>query len=628
MIVACAALLATALDRHPGARRGGAADRQRRLRRRHRRWYSYGTTARRHRRPALHRRPGRAGQPVGRRHRPERRLPLIAGAEYTLVLRRLSRRRRRPCASPSSSARRRTPPTFTQAVPLDRRRAPTGSASPSPATPERPGRLPGRRQRRRRTRSAWTTSRCAAARRQPPYVPDTGPRVRVNQVGYLPDGPKNATVVTEATEPLPWQLRNAAGAVVASGTTTPRGVDAASGQNVQTVDFSGVPHRGHRLHADRRRRDQPPVRHLRRPSTTSCAPTRCSSSTSSAAASRSTATLVGAQYARPAGHLGVAPNQGDTDVPCQPGVCDYRLDVRGGWYDAGDHGKYVVNGGIATYQLLNTFERTKTAPTADAARRSATARCACPSAATACPTSSTRPAGSSSSCCACRCRPASRSPAWPTTRCTTSNWTGLPLAAAGRPAAARAAPAVDRGHAQPGRRRRPVRPAVRPVRRGVRRPAACAAAQTAYAAAKANPARVRRPERRHRRRRLRRQRRHRRVLLGRRRAVPHHRRGGLPGRPDRLAAPHRRRLHRHRASTGAAPPRSAGSTWPPCRTDCPPPTGTGSAQSVVDRRRRATSPRCAARRTGCRCPATRAATSGAPTATSSTTRSCWPPRST
>ena len=57
----------------------------------------------------------------------------------------------------------------------------------------------------------------------------------------------------------------------------------------------------------------------------------------------------------------MAPNQGDTSVPCQPGVCDYRLDVRGGWYDAGDHGKYVVNGGIATAQLLSTFERTLTA---------------------------------------------------------------------------------------------------------------------------------------------------------------------------------------------------------------------------------------------------------------------------
>ncbi|MDH6466206.1 endoglucanase [Micromonospora sp. A200] len=198
----------------------------------------------------------------------------------------------------------------------------------------------------------------------PPYQPDTGPRVRVNQVGYLPGGPKNATVVTEATDPLRWELRSAAGAVVASGESTPRGVDAASGQHVQTVDFSAyrTPGTGYTLVADgetshpfdisggrydRLRADSLQFFYAQRSGTPI------------------DGDLIGAEYARPAGHMGVAPNQGDTEVPCQPGVCDYPLDVRGGWYDAGDHGKYVVNGGIATYQLLNTFERTRTAETAD-----------------------------------------------------------------------------------------------------------------------------------------------------------------------------------------------------------------------------------------------------------------------
>ena len=36
--------------------------------------------------------------------------------------------------------------------------------------------------------------------------------------------------------------------------------------------------------------------------------------------------------------------------------CDYSLDVTGGWYDAGDHGKYVVNGGISMWTLLNLYE--------------------------------------------------------------------------------------------------------------------------------------------------------------------------------------------------------------------------------------------------------------------------------
>ncbi|KAK0868658.1 hypothetical protein LTS02_003499 [Friedmanniomyces endolithicus] len=81
------------------------------------------------------------------------------------------------------------------------------------------------------------------------------------------------------------------------------------------------------------------------------------------------ANLVGPQYARAAGHIQVPPNQGDKIVPCQavhdsliaylePWTCNYTLDVTQGWYDAGDQGKYVVNGGIAAAQLLMEYERT------------------------------------------------------------------------------------------------------------------------------------------------------------------------------------------------------------------------------------------------------------------------------
>jgi endoglucanase len=38
-------------------------------------------------------------------------------------------------------------------------------------------------------------------------------------------------------------------------------------------------------------------------------------------------------------------------------TCTYRLDVTGGWFDAGDYGKYVVNGGIAVWTLMNLYER-------------------------------------------------------------------------------------------------------------------------------------------------------------------------------------------------------------------------------------------------------------------------------
>ncbi|WP_405920643.1 glycoside hydrolase family 9 protein [Streptomyces longwoodensis] len=193
------------------------------------------------------------------------------------------------------------------------------------------------------------------------YEPDTGPRVRVNQVAYLPAGPKNATLVTDATTRLPWQLKDAKGTTVARGLTVPRGVDASSGQNVHSIDFGS--YRGHgtgyTLVADGETShpfdvDAAAYRRLRLDSVKYYYTQR------SGIAIRDD---LRPGYGRAAGHLNVAPNQGDANVPCQPGVCDYTLDVTGGWYDAGDHGKYVVNGGIATWELLSTYERSLRART-------------------------------------------------------------------------------------------------------------------------------------------------------------------------------------------------------------------------------------------------------------------------
>ncbi|WP_422773046.1 glycoside hydrolase family 9 protein [Plantactinospora sp. WMMC1484] len=195
------------------------------------------------------------------------------------------------------------------------------------------------------------------------YVPDTGPRVRVNQVGYLPKGPKNATVVTEATTALPYQLRDGAGRVVKYGRSTPRGLDPSSGQNVHTIDFGHFtrPGTGYTLTADGE---------TSRPfdiGTNFYEQLRIDALkfyyTQRSGIEISDALRPG--YGRPAGHVGVAPNQGDTAVPCQPGVCDYTLDVSGGWYDAGDHGKYVVNGGISVHQLMSEYERSLRARTGE-----------------------------------------------------------------------------------------------------------------------------------------------------------------------------------------------------------------------------------------------------------------------
>ena len=201
---------------------------------------------------------------------------------------------------------------------------------------------------------------------KPVYVPQTGPRVRVNQVAYVPGGPKNATVVTEATQPVAWQLHSAAGATVAEGQTVPRGVDVSAGINVHSIDFTSYRETGtgFTLVADGET-SRPfdiatdPYEQLRADALKYFYTQRSGIAIDDA---------LRPGYGRPAGHVNVAPNTGDNNVPCQPGVCDYTLDVRGGWYDAGDHGKYVINGGITTWQLLSQYERTRTARTVEAAR--------------------------------------------------------------------------------------------------------------------------------------------------------------------------------------------------------------------------------------------------------------------
>ncbi|WP_436519759.1 glycoside hydrolase family 9 protein [Actinoplanes sp. HUAS TT8] len=187
------------------------------------------------------------------------------------------------------------------------------------------------------------------------YVPDTGPRVRVNQVAYLPDGPKAATLVTDATTALPWTLNDKNGKILLKARTSPYGVDPSSGQNVQTIDFSrykksgtgftitadGETSRPFDISADA-------YKSLRTDALKFYYTQRSGIAISD---------TLRPGYGRAAGHVDVAPNQGDGNVPCQPGVCDYTLDVRGGWYDAGDHGKYVVNGGISVWELLSEYEQ-------------------------------------------------------------------------------------------------------------------------------------------------------------------------------------------------------------------------------------------------------------------------------
>ena len=193
-------------------------------------------------------------------------------------------------------------------------------------------------------------------------------------MGYLPHGPKNATLVTEATTPVRWALLDSAGRTVRTGRTRPAGVDGSSGLNVATISFDDVrrPGVGYTLVADGQTSypfaiDAGLYAGLRKDAKTLFYTQRSGTPILDTLAPG---------YGRAAGHIGVDPNQGDTAAIClpvgddaqklydQPWTCPGTRDVSGGWYDAGDHGKYVVNGGIAVAQLMQEYERTLTAPAA------------------------------------------------------------------------------------------------------------------------------------------------------------------------------------------------------------------------------------------------------------------------
>ncbi|ADL52517.1 glycoside hydrolase family 9 protein [Clostridium cellulovorans] len=207
----------------------------------------------------------------------------------------------------------------------------------------------------------------------PGYVaetPEPTNAIRVNQVGYLPGVAKKATVVTKATTPINWYLKNSSGVQVATGTTTVKGLDSASGDNVHIIDFSNytTPGTGYTLSVDSTNVDSTIN------DSASSMPFTIGTDLYSKMKHESikyfylnrSAIPITMPYAertdltRAAGHTtDLMPTDASSSDPSPWYKENYSLDVTGGWYDAGDHGKYVVNGGISVWTMMNQYERAK-----------------------------------------------------------------------------------------------------------------------------------------------------------------------------------------------------------------------------------------------------------------------------
>ena len=172
--------------------------------------------------------------------------------------------------------------------------------------------------------------------------------IRLNTVGYLPDAPKAASVVGTGAATAFRVVRDADGQEVLSGKAAAPVRNADTGELLTTVDFSGLRDGGtYRLDIAGVGRSPP----FRVGSDVYGAPFR---------------TAMRAMYLWRCGTAVNGEHAGDTfaHAAChlEDAWLDYaggghrRIDVTGGWHDAGDYNKYVVNAGFSVGVMLQAWD--------------------------------------------------------------------------------------------------------------------------------------------------------------------------------------------------------------------------------------------------------------------------------
>ncbi len=164
-----------------------------------------------------------------------------------------------------------------------------------------------------------------------------------NQLGYMPGRAKVATVRSKAWKQDAFRVRAMDGAVVFQGTLGSPVQDAASGDLVRLADFSAVKASGmYRVEVDGQLSDPLAVRgdvyaEALRLTMRAYYGQRCGC-----------AVDMGGGYQHPACHADGAYHRSSGKTG--------KVANHGGWHDAGDYGRYVVNSGITTGTLLWAWE--------------------------------------------------------------------------------------------------------------------------------------------------------------------------------------------------------------------------------------------------------------------------------
>jgi endoglucanase len=182
--------------------------------------------------------------------------------------------------------------------------------------------------------------------------------ILTNQLGYFPTLAKKATFLCTDKDGMEFYLKDSSGNTVYTGTSVYFGYDEDSGDTVHILDFSDYETEGtyylEAANGAASREFSIGITEIYSGMLYDSLNYFYQNRSGIAIEEQYITSGDAASLARAAGHV--------SDVATIEQTWGYTgsngtQDVTGGWYDAGDHGKYVVNGGISLWIMQNQYER-------------------------------------------------------------------------------------------------------------------------------------------------------------------------------------------------------------------------------------------------------------------------------